>query len=76
MYSVHNPTQEKLSIVQALQRLTEDLAAPDLTAVEAQVLQPKLLSLLDVLQMGNSLMGIDFAGDLTIACVSDRCAVA
>ena len=75
MLAVHNLTQEKLNVVQALQRLTERLAAPDLTAAEAQVLQPRLLSLLGVLENGN-IGWTDFAGDLTVARGSDWYAVA
>ena len=75
MLAVHNLTEEKLNILQALQRLTERLAAPDLTAAEARVLQPRLLCLLGVLENENS-GWTDLAGDLTIACGSDRCAVA
>ena len=75
MLAVHNLTEEKLNVVQTLQRLTERLAAPDLTVAEAQVLQPRLLCLLGVLENENS-GWTDFAGDLTIACGSDRCAVA
>lgn len=75
MLAIHDPDQEKLTIVQALQRLTERLGAADLTAAEAQLLQPRLLSLLDVLATSDS-QGNAFAGDLTVACVSDRCAVA
>ncbi len=75
MLAVHNPTQEKLSIVQALQRLTERLAAPDLTAAEAQELQPGLLSLLEALENANFECD-ENPGDLTLACGSDWCAVA
>ena len=75
MLAVHNPTQKNLTIVQALQRLTERLAAPDLTATEAQVLQPRLLSLLEALENANFEWN-ENPGDLTIACGSDWCVVA
>jgi len=75
MLAAHNPSLDQLSIVEALQRLTERLAAPDLTATEAKMLQPRLLSLLDAFGTGSN-SGNDFAGDLTVACRSDRCAVA
>ena len=75
MLAAHNPNQDQLSIVEALQRLTERLAAPDLTAAEAKMLQPRLLSLLDASATAPC-SGNDFASDLTVACLTDRCAVA
>jgi hypothetical protein len=37
-------------MVQAIQGLVERLAAPDLTAAEARVLRPRLLSLLEAIE--------------------------
>jgi hypothetical protein len=63
-----------------LARLTDQLAASDLTASEASALRPKLLDLLDELAGVNASGGTHFAdpkfsGELTIAGCADRCAV-
>lgn len=64
-----------------LERLTERLAAPDLTATEATSLRARLLGLLDALAGENAIAGTlfeppNFAGELTSAGCAERCAVA
>jgi hypothetical protein len=44
-------TQDKTRLVQTLQTLTERLSAPDLTAVEARDLCPRLFRLLESIEV-------------------------
>jgi hypothetical protein len=62
---------DKSRILQALQGLTDRLSAPDLTMAEAQDLRPKLLRLLESIEIDAS-PRTNLAGDRCVRRETDR----
>jgi hypothetical protein len=79
MSTIDKPREDSALSLSLLERLTERLASPDLTAAEANVLRPSLLSLLESIENADAGTHFDesnLAGELTIAGCAERCAVA